>query len=321
MTSARNRLAQIALAIQDRWDVPTFVKMHEIVIVEEDGNTPEQKIPPQNFQRGIGTIFENLEMGLSFRLFRTGKAKYRITRIPGSPLPRWMMDIEAPVNAPDGVFVCPHCVPPDTLILGDNKLIPEYANGDNAMGQTGLSEVIQTFVRPYKGEMISIKANGMLPIITTPEHPILVTASRSITRTQGQRRLNEILFSDERWVAAKDVVAKKTNKDGNYVILPIIKGSFERHEVGLFPFIKKEIPHHRGYRDYFPLSEDTAWLLGLYTAEGSATKEVRFSLSSNEKEIKAKVSKIARGLGYSTYTRYLKNANSMLVNIPSRVLS
>ena len=106
---SEKQLAQIALAIQDRWDVPAFVKMHEIVIVEEDGNTPEQEIPPQIFERGIGAIFENLEMGLSFQLSRTGKAKYRITRIQGSPLPRWMVDIEAPVSPPDGVFVCPHC--------------------------------------------------------------------------------------------------------------------------------------------------------------------------------------------------------------------
>ena len=106
---SERQLAEIALAIQNRWEVPAFVKMHEIVIVEEDGNTPEQKIPPLNFERGIGTIFENLEMRYSFRLTRTGKTKYRITRIAGSTLPRWMKDIETPVSPPEGVFVCAHC--------------------------------------------------------------------------------------------------------------------------------------------------------------------------------------------------------------------
>ena len=106
---SEKQLAQIALSIQDRWEVPAFVKMHEIVIMEEDGNTPEQQIPPKNFERGLEVIFENLGMESSFRFFRTGKTKYQLTRIPGSHLPQWMIDIETPVSAPDGVFVCPHC--------------------------------------------------------------------------------------------------------------------------------------------------------------------------------------------------------------------
>jgi len=107
---SEKQLAQIALSIQERWEVPAFVKMHEIIIMEEDGNTPEQNIPLSLFERGLGTIFENLEMNRAFRLSRKGKTKYEITRIPGSPLPQWMTDIEAPVAAaPEGVFVCPHC--------------------------------------------------------------------------------------------------------------------------------------------------------------------------------------------------------------------
>ena len=318
---SEKQLAEIALAIQNRWEVPAFVKIHEIVVVDEDVTDRERQELTKHFERGLATIFQNLGLAEAFKFLKTSKTKYLLERIPGSNLPKWMTDIEAPTRTPPGVYECQHCVPPDTLILGDNKPILEYNKGDTAIGQTGLCDVVQTFIRSYKGEMVTIKANGMLPIVTTPEHPILVATSSSIHRRQRQRMINETVFSEERWSAAKDVVSKTTNKDGNYVVLPIIRGSFERYEVGLFPFIEKEKPRHKGYRNYFPLSDDTAWLLGLYTAEGSATKEVRFSLNSNEQEIKAKISKIAKELGYSTHTRYIKEANSMLVSIPSGVLA
>ena len=317
-----NQLAQIALSIQNRWQVATFVKMHEIVVLDdEDYSEASSQIILQDFERGFRAIMEFLEIGSAFDLVREGKTKYKMSRVPNARLPNWITDTQAPSRAPQGIYECPHCVSPDTLILGDNKPISDYYAGDTAVGETGPNEVIQKFVRRYVGVMTTIRANGLLPIVTTPEHPILVITGHSFQRRHGHRSRCEIQFSEERWVAAKDIVTKTTNKDGNYVILPIIKGNFERYEVELMPFIKKLRPNHRGYREYFPLNEDTAWLLGLYTAEGSVTEEVRFSLNRNETEIEAKVAKIARELGYSSYTKYLENENSMLVSIPSRVLA
>ena len=317
---SEKQLAQIALAIQNRWEVPAFVKMHEIVVMEEDGDLPKGRIPLEDFERGMHSIFENLEISSAFRFERSGKSKYRITRIEGSSLPQWMDDINTPASTPEGVYECPHCVPPETLILGDNKPIAEYERGNLTVGRSGLGEVIQTFVRPYEGEMVAIKPNGMLPILTTPEHPILVTTSHTTNRRQ-KGRLREIKFSKERWVAAKDVVAKTSYKDGDYVILPILNGNYESYTASLSPFIKKRMPNHAGYREHFPLNKDSAWLLGLYAAEGSSGKEVRFPLNKNEEEIRRKVSEVARGLGYSTYTQYSEKASSVLVTVTSRVLA
>jgi hypothetical protein len=316
------QLAEIAVAIQNRWDLPTFVKMHEIVVDDafaEDSDQLEIPIEAKYFESGMRQIMDNLEMTGAFEFQKIGKTKYRLKMVDQSQIPTWMRGSDR--VTPEGVLACPHCVPPDTLILGDIKLISEYARGDTAIGQSGLKEVIQKFVRPYEGDMITIKANGMLPITTTPEHPILVTSSHSAFQKRRGRFRNEILFSKTTWVAAKDVIPKTSKKDGNYVIVPIIKGTFERHEVSLFPFIKKRISRHKGFREFFPVNQDTAWLLGLFTAEGSVTKEVRFSLNKNEEEIRANITTIAKQLGYSTYVQYVADASSMLVSIPSRVLA
>ncbi len=103
------QLAQLALEIQNRWEVPAFVKMHEIVVMDEDGDLPKGCIPADDFKKGIGTIFENLEMDRAFHLEQTGRTKYFIERVENSVLPRWMAEIEAPQAVPDDVFECPHC--------------------------------------------------------------------------------------------------------------------------------------------------------------------------------------------------------------------
>ncbi|MDA4131138.1 MAG: hypothetical protein OK457_10245 [Thaumarchaeota archaeon] len=319
---SEKQLAQLALAIQNRWDVPTFVKMHEVVISDDDLERPEAQKLDKDFENGLSIIFENLEITAAFRLKRSSKTKFLIERIPGSELPKWMEEIEGSARVPEGEYECPHCVLPETLILGDNKPIAEYAVGDTAIGLTGLNPVLDTFVRPYEGEVVKIKASGMLPITTTPEHPISSSKSQTINLHRNGKFRFQLLFSEESWIPAKDLVSKTCDTDGNYVVIPIIKGTFESYQVSLAPFIILHKPQHKGYRVNFPLTEDTAWLIGLYAAEGSATnRDVRFSLSKDEDEIKVRVAEIAKQLGYSTYAGYSSVANSMLVNIPSRVLA
>lgn len=319
---SEKQLAQIALEIQNRWDVPVFVKMHEIMIAEDDLELRDSIELAKDFENGLSIIFDNLNITAAFRLRRTGKLKYEIERIPGSILPSWMAEIEQAPKVPEGVFECPHCVLPDTLVLGDNKPISSYSAGDFVIGQSGLTTVRQTFSRQYEGELVTIKASGLLPITTTPEHPILVSRSETAETHRGGKFQYRRSLSEATWIPANDCASKRSNVDGDYVTVPIVKGSFEDFEVPLSQFIIAHKPNHKGYRSTFPLTFDSAWLLGLYVAEGTATKsDVRFSLNSNEVEIQARINSISRSLGYSASRTLSNSANSMLVNIPSRVLS
>lgn len=103
------QLAQIALEIQHRWEVPTFVKMHEIMVAEDDLEPAESHRLLRDFENGLSIIFENLNITSAFRLRRTGKMKYEIERIEGSDLPGWMAEIEETPKVPEGVYECPHC--------------------------------------------------------------------------------------------------------------------------------------------------------------------------------------------------------------------
>ncbi len=106
---SEKQLAEIALAIQNKWEVPTFVKMHEIVVVDEDVTDRERQELTKYFERGLATIFQNLGLAEAFKFQKTSKTKYLLERIPGSNLHKWMADIEAPTRTPPGVYECMHC--------------------------------------------------------------------------------------------------------------------------------------------------------------------------------------------------------------------
>ncbi|MDG6898749.1 MAG: hypothetical protein JRN24_03315, partial [Nitrososphaerota archaeon] len=76
------------------------------------------------------------------------------------------------------------CVPPDTLVLGDNKPISAYNVGDEVTGVSGQVGVTQTFSRDYKGSLVEVRGRGMLPFLVTPEHPIL-TVQRTLQSGKG----------------------------------------------------------------------------------------------------------------------------------------
>ena len=106
---SEKQLAELALAIQNRWEVPTFVKMHEIVVIDEDVEAFRRNELVQNFERGLETILENLELMNSFKYEKKGKNKFTLKRITGSAVPSWMEEIEKTPKTPDGVYECPHC--------------------------------------------------------------------------------------------------------------------------------------------------------------------------------------------------------------------
>jgi hypothetical protein len=107
---SEKQLAEIALAIQNRWDVPTFVKMHEIVVIDEDiENERARQNLILHFREGFSTILSNLELANVFSLNKNSETKYSLEMIAGAILPKWMESIENADRVPKGVYECQHC--------------------------------------------------------------------------------------------------------------------------------------------------------------------------------------------------------------------
>ncbi|HUI24240.1 MAG TPA: NADH-quinone oxidoreductase subunit NuoB [Nitrososphaerales archaeon] len=219
------------------------------------------------------------------------------------------------------------CVPPDTVILGDNKLISEYEPGNLVTSASGLATVTRTFQRQYSGHMLEVTGRGMLPIRLTPEHPIL-TASRVVRDGEGEYIPGTI------WKKAEELVsAPRPRAKGEFVfpthdclLIPRIKGHIDLNGIPLGPYsTSRGLSILKGHGESppleFPLTAKTSWLLGIYVAEGWITEnhDVFFSLGRNELDLAKRISALAWSLGYSPQTRERKT--SLVVRFSSSILA
>lgn len=175
------------------------------------------------------------------------------------------------------------CVLPDTMILGDNIQIAEMSQGNNAFGMNGLdNNVSQKFVREYKGNMVQVKASGLLPVITTPEHPV---------------------YSNGEWVPAGEV------KVGDYLAVPRLQGTIKLESIDLSPYKSKSKYNKYDQISNIKLDKDIAWLLGLYVAEGHGiTHGVGFSFNKNEIDLQQRTQTILNNLGFNSFIREKRTA-------------
>lgn len=213
---------------------------------------------------------------------------------------------------------CKPCVKPDAILLGDNKPICECRVDSRTVGFTRLNRITEVMSRHYNGSMIRIKASGMLPFETTPEHPIL-------TRSSVSRDEKVISLSEPSWKEAKDLHMKTLGTDGDYLLIPRIKGTFDEEFIDFHEFINerdrnmvkaKHVPFS------IPLNEETSWLFGLYVAEGSSTVDgPQFDLNINEGEIEERLVRILHNLGYSSRSVKKEEQHGLRIIMYSRILS
>ncbi len=142
-------------------------------------------------------------------------------------------------------FNCVCCVPENTTLLSSEpKYIQEIDVKDSVYGTKGIRQKVnETFSRGYKGNLIEVKAHGILPFSVTPEHRVLV--SKRIW--QGKPRENrKYLYSNK----LEFIEARKLNR-GYALVFPKLNENKEIREV-----------------EGIPLTKDLMRFLGLYLAEG-----------------------------------------------------
>lgn len=188
------------------------------------------------------------------------------------------------------------CFPPGTL-LPNGVLI-----------ETACDKVSQ-----FKGNLVTLSHQAGV-ISSTPEHPFLVR------RRKHKVGLTPVRLHDAGWTEAKDV------RVDDFVCVPKLDRYALRSDttIDLTPYIKKG-EDSKGRKTFgnravksIPLNEDTAWLIGLYIAEGSSSPSVRFSLGSHEGHFADRIDSIAKSIGYSS-SRSI-NGSSMSVNLGTTLL-
>jgi hypothetical protein len=113
---SEQHLAEVALAIQNRWNVATFVKMHEIVVMDDEfedessGSIITAPIDLRDIERGMEVIMENLELDGAFKLEKDGKRGFKLRLVDSTRIPKWVERANSNVRRPpEGVYECMHC--------------------------------------------------------------------------------------------------------------------------------------------------------------------------------------------------------------------
>jgi deoxycytidylate deaminase len=208
------------------------------------------------------------------------------------------------------------CVLGDTVLLGDNKPIADYIAGDSVVGMHQLNGVKETFEINYSGDLIKIEAKGILPLALTPEHPLLVINSDNRPNSRSPNLAPQ-------WKPARDLRERRNRPKytkGDYLLLPRISGHLDIKTIPL-----EGVASDRGLRHrirQFPLNVATAWLLGIYVAEGYATEgRIYFSLHSGERHLADRIVETLRSLGATASVEDVPDEQSIRVDCCSSVLA
>ncbi len=183
---------------------------------------------------------------------------FRLNRWEGQPfyLECWCFPPKTPVTTPTGVVA-----------------IANLTVGDKVLDQNGTEQKIShVFRRHYKGNLIRIKACGLLPFETTPNHRILA-AKADITRPG-------YTGSSRKYLKPEFVRADQLNKF-DLLLVPRNKVVRDKQTIQL-----KGGPRTRN-EPLIPIDELTCSVIGLFIAEGNIqTDERTTQFTFHRKEIK-----------------------------------
>lgn len=151
-----------------------------------------------------------------------------------------------------------------------------------------------TMERTYQGDLLTIDTQAG-QISCTPEHPFFARSRVG--------RSYPIQITEPGWREAKTLGV------GDYLLVPKLQHTRTDTVIDLSDHIREgadSLGRHtfanRAIKE-IALNVDTAWLIGLYVAEGNSSPGVCLSLSATETAIAAKAARIFNQIGYSATTQ------------------
>ena len=261
-------------------NLPVITKRGKKREIEEQQTPPPKMIRFTKLEQQMYKLLQSLEVPTP--LFGQFNVK-----VPGEKN-AFVLDFAYPKI---GVGV--ECLHPDTLISTTEgiKKADEIEEGNKLYGRDGkVVEVVRYIENQYDKDMYTIKANGMLPIRVTDNHPIHICKPK---KTRVKRKETNITRTREYIIPGE---IKKTRADcieiGDYVVVPKRKTKSPIEQIELN---KYQVKNNSNYKlpDNIKLDEDFGWLMGIYAAEGSCKEKpnasVQFSLNINEIEYSDKI--------------------------------
>jgi len=205
-----------------------------------------------------------------------------------------------------------HCFPPGTLVGAPTPVPIEDAT--EVFGHDGrLHKVTAHHSRPFDGDLIILRTTGAIPVRCTPEHPVLVVRPYyfpgGFKAKPGMKSLEQVgtvvaHYADQPvWLRADEV------REGDFLVSPRLNSSAEAVPV---PWPVAGV-NSKPVGPLIP-DEDTAWMLGLYAADGgtSGLNSVNFVLSL--KDDLDRLVAVWRSMGIEPKVRHYENYVRVVIN-------
>lgn len=227
------------------------------------------------------------------------------------------------------------CFLPGTLVITADgpKPIEEIIDGEMVLTHRGRwRPVVKAMMRPYNGEMVTVQAKGLSPVMATVNHPFYVQPAKP-NRSHRVQAVRE-----PEWLAAGELNAMQRTADGHRsrksfqnLVMPTLKA--EGHPaIDLMIWApEKAIAENgvvrasgngraTGVRQIIACDEALGWLIGLYVADGSTSDhQVAFYLGAHEQSlVELLQGRLKEVFGVESSTVQMKSV--MRVTISNRVL-
>lgn len=201
------------------------------------------------------------------------------------------------------------CLLPGAFVNGCDKFVEDVTEDDYVIGKNGKPQkIIDTDVEDYVGDIYTIKAVGIEQIKCNDKHPIMIAYGKKPNRDAKAEILKE------EFITAEDLETRFQKLDKYerlYVKMPRIKGHIKCNYWDFYRFEKQYPNPING----IPLNEETAWMIGLYCAEGCylGGPGCKWTLNYNEPELAEKLCSILNNLGLHYNIRERKDEGTRCV--------
>ncbi|MFA5048424.1 MAG: CHC2 zinc finger domain-containing protein [Patescibacteria group bacterium] len=201
-------------------------------------------------------------------------------------------------------FCCFGCLEENTLIWTDSglKQISDVKIGDIILSHNGEKHKVINKINKIseKTNLISIGSFNNIPIVMSPEHICLVIDKDNIIKSGCVKPRKDtkigLRFLKSKSKLISDIYIKQKEsefvKPFDFFCFPVIKSEY-RNNSYLFnnhilnPYKKGKVQKRI---EYLPVNLETAWLYGIWLAEGSTScRQVRFTFNINEEKKFAKM--------------------------------
>lgn len=228
------------------------------------------------------------------KIERSGGREIAVAKLPYTPYP-WQAEAEKAFETHRFiVLACGNrCLMPGAFINGCDKLIEDVKPGDFVINKEGIHQkAISNEPEEYEGDIYTINGVGIEPIRCNSEHPVLIATGK-----KKNRDARPVIIKEE-YVCAKDIeeyVSRMGKFERPYLKMPRVKGTVQ-NKYWKFKEYEKNYPNQLAG---MTIDEETAWMIGLYCAEGCYLGKAgcKWTLNYEEPELAYKLCSILDSIG------------------------